>query len=274
MPEAIDLLYFAILGLIAGGLGGLLGLGGSLVMIPALTLLLGRDQHVSQAAAMIVNVCIAVPSFRHHRSKGSVRVDVFWKMMPIGIGFMVIGVATSNLLDGQALKRLFGVFLMYVVVFSLGRAYVSVRDRVRRVTAEDGPELITWPRAGLVGGLMGLLGGLLGIGGGGITVPLLQRVCNLPLRHAIGTSSAVMVITATIGAVQKNLSLVVSPQIADAESGSILLAILAISACLIPTGIVGSMYGARLTHILPTWLVHLVFALLMSWAAMQMLGVL
>ena len=54
-PETTELISLLALGLLAGLLGGLVGLGGSIVIIPVLTLLLHRNQHVSQAAAMIVN---------------------------------------------------------------------------------------------------------------------------------------------------------------------------------------------------------------------------
>ena len=56
-------------GLIAGVLGGMLGVGGSVIMIPGLTLVLGYDQHLYQASAMVANVAGAVPAaLRHHRA--------------------------------------------------------------------------------------------------------------------------------------------------------------------------------------------------------------
>ncbi len=67
LGEVITLL---ILGLAAGTAGGLVGIGGSLVIIPVLTLLMGKDQHLAQACAMIVNVFVAVPALlRHHQAK-------------------------------------------------------------------------------------------------------------------------------------------------------------------------------------------------------------
>ena len=50
-----DLVILIVFGLAAGVLGGMLGVGGSIVMIPVVTLILGRNQQLSQAAAMIVN---------------------------------------------------------------------------------------------------------------------------------------------------------------------------------------------------------------------------
>ena len=73
--------YFAIgvLGLVAGTLGGMLGVGGSLIMIPALVMMFGREGqtegfnlHLYQAAAMIVNLFVAIPATLRHRQAGAV----------------------------------------------------------------------------------------------------------------------------------------------------------------------------------------------------------
>ena len=81
LNEVITLL---ILGLAAGTAGGLVGIGGSLVIIPVLTLLMGKDQHLAQACAMIVNVFVAVPALlRHHQAK-AVQWGVVVRMLPFG----------------------------------------------------------------------------------------------------------------------------------------------------------------------------------------------
>lgn len=255
------------LGLGAGVLGGMLGLGGSLVIIPALTLLLGRDQHVSQAAAMIVNLFIAIPSMLHHRRMGAVDPKVLKAMLPVALALMVAGVALSNQFDGMTLRRVFGAFLVYVVFLSLARAYRAARHAMGAAAAPADQGRVTPLRAGSIGGLTGFLGGLLGIGGGGITVPLLQRVCGVPLLTAIGTSSAVMVYTAAVGATYKNLSVALR-----ADSAAVMLEIGLIAAILVPAGILGGIIGARLAHSLATWVVHAAFAALMAWAAVLMLG--
>ena len=86
MPvDWVELLRLLMLGFFAGAIGGLVGLGGSIVIIPVLTLLLHRDQHLSQAAAMIVNVFVAVPALMRHQRAGAVRWDVILRMLPFGV---------------------------------------------------------------------------------------------------------------------------------------------------------------------------------------------
>ena len=68
-----ELVRLLLLGLLAGALGGLVGVGGSIVIIPVLTLLLNKDQHLSQATAMIINVLVAAASLlQHHRAVRSI----------------------------------------------------------------------------------------------------------------------------------------------------------------------------------------------------------
>jgi uncharacterized protein len=261
-----DLIVLIALGLAAGSLGGLLGIGGSIVMIPVLTLILDRNQHLSQAAAMIVNFFISLPAFFQHRRAGAVDWAVIVRMTPAGLVFIVIGVEASNLLDGRSLMRFFGVFLLYVIFVNVRRLIVVSRRGPRDVEVPK----VTWPRASLVGTITGFAAGLLGIGGGIIAVPLLQRACHLPLRKCIGASATVMCATAVLGAVRKNLTL---SEVTDAAGGAVdPLESLVIAACLAPTAILGGHFGAGLTHSLPLKWVRIAFIVLLCFAAAKFLG--
>ena len=125
-----------------------------------------------------------------------------------------------------------------------------------------------------VGLVTGIVGGLLGIGGGNISVPLLQRFARLPLRQCIATTAAFMCISASVGAVRKNLALPALTDSAGLPLGLDWHESLRIAACLAPTAVLGGLIGGRLTHILPLRWVRLSFILLLAWAALDMLGVL
>lgn len=256
-----------LIGLVAGALGGMLGIGGSIILIPALALVQGPNQHLYQAAAMIVNVFVALPAAFHHGRAGAIRWDIAIRMLPFALGCILIGVLLSDQLDARALQQVFGVFLIYVIGFNVVRL-IRVRPEPQLHEQRTG-----WTASGSVGSIMGFLAGLLGIGGGGIAVPLLQRICNLPLRQCIATSSAVMCLTAIVGASLKNYTLSQHP---DEQVSSAMLSVLdslAIAAILIPTAIIGGSIGARLTHVLPLLWIRLAFTLLMSFACGRMLGV-
>lgn len=260
----LEVIGLLVLGLVAGAVGGMVGVGGSVIMIPVLTLAMGRDQHLAQAAAMIVNVFVAAPALLRHHQAEAVRWDVMRRMLPTAMVFILVGVWSSNRFDGDTLKKLFGVFLIYVIAFNI------LKLMGKHPIADDAPRRVGWTRVGSVGGVMGFAAGLLGIGGGAIAVPLLQRICHLPLRQAIASSSAVMCLTAVFGAIYKNASL----EPAAGANGPLFADSLLLAACLAPTATVGALFGADLTHRLPLAWVRLAFVLLMIWACVQMLGLL
>ena len=107
--DVAQFLVFAGIGVFAGGVGGLLGIGGSTIFIPAATLLYGEDQQAYQAAAMILNAFVAITATIKHTRNGLIRKDI---VIPMGIAASVLvlgGVALSNHLRGETLGRLFGV---------------------------------------------------------------------------------------------------------------------------------------------------------------------
>jgi hypothetical protein len=262
-----EALLLLLLGLGAGCLGGILGIGGSILMIPALGIILHRDQHLAQAAAMIVNLFVALPALILHHRAGAVRWSVAARMIPFAIVFIIVGVESSNLLAAKTLEAIFGAFLIYVIASNV-RKLIDCSAEPHASAQRTG-----WLACSSVGAIMGFGAGLLGVGGGGIAVPLLQKVCNLPLRQCIATSTAVMCIAAAIGAVRKNATLT---QHLDVATGVALSALdsLEIAAWLAPTAIVGGLMGAGLTHQLPLFWIRLTFILLMTWASLEMLGLL
>ena len=127
-----------------------------MTIIPFLTLW-KYDQQLSQAVAMIVNVFVAAPAlFRHHKAN-AVRWDVAVRMLPFGLLLILIGVEASNAFDGELLKKIYGAFLLYVIVFN-----------VIKLLADDGtipaatPPRVGWGQVGFVGGSMGLAVGRAG----------------------------------------------------------------------------------------------------------------
>jgi len=256
-----DLPIILGIGLLAGMLGGMLGVGGSVIMIPALTILLGPDQHLYQAAAMIANVAVAIPATIRHRQAGAIHGRTLRWMLPTAVVFILVGVWLSNIAAFQGssgelgLRRVFAAFLVYVIVLNVFRLRSDHHDE--HMTAEH----VTGPRAAGVGAIMGTVAGLLGIGGGAIAVPLQQVVLRLPLKRCIANSSAVICISAGIGAIYKNASL-------PAEGAWVVS--LQLAASLAPAAWIGGRLGASLTHRLPVRQVRIGFIALMILAAYKM----
>lgn len=270
--SAIELLIALVLGLFGGCVGGMLGLGGGIVIIPALTLIRGPDQHLYQASLMLIYVVVALAALRRHLRAKVVRVDILTGLVPASILTMLAGVWLSNQFDELWLRRMFAIFLVYVVALDTTRLPAEWRGRA---DASNGTRVMPTPgrvplmRSMSVGAAMGLVGGLLGVGGGTIAVPMQQQVCKVSMREAIGTSTAVILVTGLIGAIAKNLTLVEATHGERTIVDSLLLA-----ASLAPGAIVGGVIGSHLAHRLPIFWVRLAFVCLLTLSAVKMSGLL
>lgn len=250
----------AAIGLGAGVMGGLVGIGGSLVMIPALTFVYGRDQSLYQAAAMIVNAVVAATATRRHLKAGAVQREYVLAMLPGAVLLVGVGVWLSSVIDERWLAAIFGLFMMYIAMQE-GWSLLRRPHEDHAAPRSDRGTMFA------IGGVTGIVSGLLGIGGGGVAVPLLRGLCHLPIRQAIASSSAVMLGTAIVGSFLKNLSYATSSD----EPSRALGASLILAALLVPTGMVGAWLGASLTHRLPTAVVRLAFITLMIVGGLRMM---
>jgi uncharacterized protein len=116
MPDALTLLSLLAIGLGAGFLAGLLGIGGGVLIVPALVLLLGFDQHVAQGTSLVVIIPAALlGSWTHYRHG---RLDVRDAAV-VGAGG-IVGAAVGSLsalsIDDQLLQRLFAIVLIAVAL--------------------------------------------------------------------------------------------------------------------------------------------------------------
>lgn len=242
----------------------MLGIGGSVIIIPALIFYLhqtdsytGTSQHLLQAAAMICNFCIAAPSaLAHWRAKAIMR-SVVVVLIPTALLGIFLGVTTSNSSvfarqNGVYLAMLLAGFLLYVASYNTWSFF--------RKPKSDGLLPDDWApsswKVAAVGTPMGFIAGLLGVGGGILAVPMQQIVLKVPLRRAIANSSATIFCVSAVGALYKNSTL---------PSHSIpIAASLQLAAMLVPTAILGGYLGGRLTHVLPRKMLLVVFIVFMT----------
>jgi len=265
-----QIVSLVLIGLVAGVLGGLLGVGGSIIMIPGMQLVLRHNQHVYQAAAMIVNVFVAGPSaWRHYLNKVVVPAVIRW-LIPTAITGVLVGVWASNrsFFAGTRttnLAKIFAIFMAYVIAYNLFRLTLA-RRRLPEMDAAAVARIPRW-RISVVGLAMGFCAGLLGIGGGALAVPAQQVFLRMPLKNAIGNSACTILFSALIGAIYKNATLGGPPHFLEWSDS------LTLAGVLIPSAFLGGYLGAQLTHRLPREPVRVVFILMMVVAAWKMWNV-
>jgi len=101
-----------LLGLLAGVLAGLFGVGGGILFVPTLTLALGLEQHHAQATSLLAILpTVLVGTWRQQRY-GNVRWRPSITLGIAGIAGVVAGGFLADSLGGSVLRRLFGVLLI------------------------------------------------------------------------------------------------------------------------------------------------------------------
>ena len=186
----LQLLLLLPLGILAGLLSGLLGIGGGLIFSPLL-LALGLEPHQALATSTLAIVLTTAGGAWAHFRQGRLPLQ---PSLAIGLAALISAPlfgGLGRLLSGWELLGLQG--LMYAVVA------FSVRPRQQGKSAEDQVPQVSLGPLMLLGTLAGLFGGLLGLGGGLVMVPVMVGLLKLPIHLAIRLST-VAVFLASIGA--------------------------------------------------------------------------
>lgn len=179
-------------GAAAGMVGGLLGIGGGIVLIPLLTALAGFDQHSAHGTSMVAVVATALVGVVVYGKGSALDVAAAVQMAVVMLPATVVSAGYSRRVPAAKLRRHFGVF---VVVAAL---VLPFRDAIGGELVLGGglPAMLA---IGLVGGLVS---GLLGVGGGSFVVPALVLVTGFPQHVAQGTSLAVILPSSAAGALE------------------------------------------------------------------------
>lgn len=268
--DPLEFFLRLLVGFGAGCVGGLAGLGGSIIMIPALAMFWGyqdeeakNEHHVYMAAAMCVNVVVALSSSVLHSKKKAARTDLLMVLIPSMVAGMLLGVTLSSGSKGAWALYAFAGFIWLYCLYNIVTSIKKLPDY-----PEDSATPAWWKIA-IVGAFSGAVAGYLGIGGGILLVPLLN-IAKLPLRHAIAGSAGAMWVASLIGATGK-MALLPTIQLSD---GSHLRIMDAVSFA-VPMGLgalVGAYLGAILAHRLKLPHLKLAIALILAAASIKMVS--
>ncbi|HEV2165405.1 MAG TPA: sulfite exporter TauE/SafE family protein [Thermoplasmata archaeon] len=215
-----DLALLLLVSFAAGMIGALMGVGGGLFLVPALILLFGVDVHVAVAASLVSVVATTTGAASTRLGEGFVnlRLGMFLETATALGG--LAGAAVSVTLLAQhgnvLIFALIPVILVAAVLMSMGRPRVQnaarppdrLADRLRLsgvyVDPSSGEREEYRVRGTTYGlgfaSLAGVASGLLGIGGGIFKVPAMNAFMNVPLRVASATSTLMIGVTASAGA--------------------------------------------------------------------------
>lgn len=190
------LAWCAALGLVAGFLSGLFGVGGGILIVPILVLAVRMDQRLAHGTSLAAVFPIAVSGLAGFGTEASVDWPVAVVLAAGAMLGAVLGTHALSVLPVSILARAFaGVLLLSALRLALQAGDASGRS-----------ELDIGLVVGLllVGVLSGTLAGMLGVGGGVVMVPAMIILAGIPAAVAKGTSLAVIIPTSLV-ATQRNL---------------------------------------------------------------------
>ena len=212
-----QILPLFLISVAAGILGAMLGLGGGIIIVPALTLLFHRDVHEAVGVSMVSVIATSISATGVYLRHGYVNVSLGLYLQLATVAGAIaggyIGVGTKPVY----LEILFGAMLLYTA-YSMARGksagassdeYLNENDLDypyihQFVDAATEKEHVYCPGAMVVGACAsvgaGLLSGLLGVGGGFIKVPVMHLLMGVPLKAAIATSNYIIGMTAAASA--------------------------------------------------------------------------
>lgn len=181
----------AAVGLVAGFLSGMFGVGGGILIVPALVLALAFDQKLAHGTSLAAVLPIAASGLVAYIVDDKVDWPVAAALAAGAVAGAVIGTHVLHLLPQRAVAIAFAVLLLAT----------AARLLLDNSTAEGRGELTIAGIALLVviGVATGVLAGLLGVGGGIIMVPAMVVLFGIPGSIARGTSLAVILPTSIMG---------------------------------------------------------------------------
>jgi len=174
------------LGIVAGFVAGLLGVGGGLIIVPVLILIFQtKDFSPDVIVHMAIGTSLATIIFTsfssvyaHHFRHKAVRWDVVKKLTTGIVLGALLGAVIADFISAKILKQFFGFFELFVAA----QMALNIKAHATRALPARIGMLTT-------GTGIGTVSSIVGIGGGTLTVPFLVW-CNIKMQHAVATSSA------------------------------------------------------------------------------------
>tara|TARA_B100001750_G_scaffold103487_1_gene81866 strand:- start:343 stop:1182 length:840 start_codon:yes stop_codon:yes gene_type:complete len=211
--EILLFVYILSTSFIAGIIGSLLGLGGGIILVPALTILFNIPIHEAIGVSFI-GVLVNSSSSSLVYIKNRITDMRLSSILELGaVTGSIIGAYTALLIESNILSTIFGIVLGYIAIDMYRKLKKNSVNNNRELESGDEREYfdestnetikyyVTREKEGTILSIIGgVFAGLLGLGGGAIFVPIMNRIMKVPIKVAIATSSFMIGITSLVGA--------------------------------------------------------------------------
>jgi hypothetical protein len=189
-PQATPLLTVALVGIAAGFLSGMFGVGGGILIVPGLVLIAKMDQRIAHGTSLAAVLPISAASLVTYWSHDHVDVRVGLCLAAGALVGAVLGTKLLHILPHRVLAIAFAGILLVTAV----RLFLPIESGTRGVLNIGSIVALI-----VIGVATGILAGLLGVGGGVIMVPAMMMLLHLPAAMAKGTSVLVIIPTSLMG---------------------------------------------------------------------------
>jgi len=260
----IFILYYLIAGAFAGLLAGLFGIGGGMIIVPALIYIFKAQgvpevalTHIGIGTSLATIIVTSISSLRAHNSRGAVNWSVWKRMAPGLVIGSLLGAAVASIIHGNSLQAIIG-----VGAFLVGLKMLFMKNKT--LEKNDFSKLPSPAGQTGLGSFIGLVSSIFGIGGGTLTVPILSY-CGLKIQNAVGTSAACGLPIASAGAI----GFLIFGQFLDANvkealpSGVLGFVHIYAFVCVSLASFFTARIGAKLAHKLPAATLKKAFAVLL-----------
>ena len=166
-----------VIGAGAGLFSGLFGIGGGIVIVPALLTMLSMDRRLAHGTSLAATIPVSLASLAVYSTSG----NVDWIVAAFLAGGAVCGALVGTHLLQIVPKKPLTIIFIVVILITAARLLVPTEAIGRdELTFLGGMAFIA------IGFVTGTLSGLLGIGGGVVMVPALVVLFSMPARHRKG----------------------------------------------------------------------------------------
>ena len=188
---------YALTGAFAGLIAGVLGIGGGMIVVPALLYIFNQthaipasmSMHVAAGSSLAIMIFTAQSSARAHHRQGEILWNIYSLLWPGIIVGTITGAIVADILPTHWLKILFGIFLIVIAINMLTNIHVTHPHRFPG-------NLINR----LISFIIGFKSGLLGIGGGALIIPYLSY-CGVETQKIPAISALCTLTVAMIGTI-------------------------------------------------------------------------
>jgi hypothetical protein len=182
-----------LVGLIAGSLGGLVGIGGGVIIVPLMTEVLKFRQQEAHGTSLVAVVLTGAAGSVIYYLHGSVDVAAAAVLSVMALCTVRRGARYCCFLPEAKLKRYFGLFLILIAFL------LVLNPLLPHGMGGAWSAWVRWIVLLLLGALTGFLSGMMGVGGGSFMVPMMVVFAGIAQQTAQGISLLAMIPASTIG---------------------------------------------------------------------------